>query len=239
MSARARPRLTCFDPPFPHHTITTFRPQTPDHSFTQLLLGRSRKNPQSLPLSTPEMNTNSPASTAPPRPVRRRQRAALTCLECRRRKVKCDRKHPCRQCVAAQVECTYSSTFDKARALPKQPRDARPAISKPTTEPEPETVASPCSSLLSCSSSPPPEPRAAEPSLDEGATPIWPQLLANGLDAAKGDKKVDLHRDEARHEATGPRVLLNKTRMPTSGHVLGAAPPVCPSLCLLHFRILS
>lgn len=163
---------------------------------------------------------------------RRRQRAALTCLECRRRKVKCDRKHPCRLCIAAQVECTYSSTFDKARALPKQ-RDARRAISKPTTEPVPETVASPCSSLLSCSSSPS-GPRTAEPSLDEGATPIWPQLLANGLDAASGDKTAGLHCNvvvvDARHEVTGPRVLLNKTRMPTSGHVLGAAPPVCPSL---------
>ncbi|KAL4925278.1 transcription factor domain-containing protein [Aspergillus undulatus] len=30
-----------------------------------------------------------------------------SCLECRRRKIKCDRSHPCAYCVKVRVECTY------------------------------------------------------------------------------------------------------------------------------------
>lgn len=39
----------------------------------------------------------------------RRRRPALSCLECRRRKVKCDRGDPCGQCVSIQTKCNYSS----------------------------------------------------------------------------------------------------------------------------------
>ncbi|KAK1760290.1 FAD/NAD(P)-binding domain-containing protein [Echria macrotheca] len=38
---------------------------------------------------------------------RRRRRPALSCLECRRRKIKCDRADPCRHCVSAKVQCTF------------------------------------------------------------------------------------------------------------------------------------
>lgn len=39
----------------------------------------------------------------------RRRRPALSCLACRRRKVKCDRKDPCGQCVSSKIKCNYSS----------------------------------------------------------------------------------------------------------------------------------
>lgn len=38
---------------------------------------------------------------------RKRRRPALSCVECRRRKVKCDRNHPCRHCVSAGDQCSY------------------------------------------------------------------------------------------------------------------------------------
>lgn len=39
----------------------------------------------------------------------RRRRPALSCLECRRRKVKCDRKDPCGQCTSTKTKCNHSS----------------------------------------------------------------------------------------------------------------------------------
>ncbi|KAK2763114.1 hypothetical protein FQN54_009749 [Arachnomyces sp. PD_36] len=42
------------------------------------------------------------------RQLPRRRRPARSCLECRRRKIKCDRNVPCRHCVSTQSQCTYS-----------------------------------------------------------------------------------------------------------------------------------
>ncbi|KAI1379303.1 hypothetical protein F4677DRAFT_442283 [Hypoxylon crocopeplum] len=41
------------------------------------------------------------------RQTRRRRRPALSCLECRRRKIKCDRNDPCAHCVSSKSQCTY------------------------------------------------------------------------------------------------------------------------------------
>ncbi|KAM5357881.1 hypothetical protein ACJZ2D_015828 [Fusarium nematophilum] len=38
---------------------------------------------------------------------RQRRRPALSCIECRRRKIKCDRAEPCSHCVAARLQCAY------------------------------------------------------------------------------------------------------------------------------------
>jgi Fungal Zn(2)-Cys(6) binuclear cluster domain len=45
------------------------------------------------------------------KPVRRRQRQTLSCLPCRRLKVKCDRGHPCRHCVWSDraASCQYTA----------------------------------------------------------------------------------------------------------------------------------
>ncbi len=41
-------------------------------------------------------------------PVRRRNRPALSCIQCRTRKVRCDRNEPCNSCVKSKiVNCTY------------------------------------------------------------------------------------------------------------------------------------
>ena len=47
-----------------------------------------------------------PNSTAPPR---KRRRPALSCEQCRRRKIKCDRSYPCGQCLQSKTStCSYS-----------------------------------------------------------------------------------------------------------------------------------
>lgn len=42
----------------------------------------------------------------------RRRRPALSCVDCRRRKIKCDRTEPCGHCVAAGSQCTYKVYSD-------------------------------------------------------------------------------------------------------------------------------
>lgn len=44
-------------------------------------------------------------------PPYRRRRPALSCIECRRRKIKCDRNSPCAHCVAAKTSCTYKKVY--------------------------------------------------------------------------------------------------------------------------------
>lgn len=44
--------------------------------------------------------------TSPPR-TRRRNRIITSCLECRRRKLKCDRLHPCNHCVKGNRDCVF------------------------------------------------------------------------------------------------------------------------------------
>jgi hypothetical protein len=51
------------------------------------------------------------------RQPRRRRRPALSCLECQRRKIKCDRSEPCARCVSVKAQCTYKLYRDEP---PKQ-----------------------------------------------------------------------------------------------------------------------
>jgi hypothetical protein len=54
---------------------------------------------------------------------RQRRRPARSCEECRRRKIKCDRTHPCSHCVATQAQCTYSLYIHKNTDPQVDPRD--------------------------------------------------------------------------------------------------------------------
>ncbi|KAL8846692.1 MAG: hypothetical protein Q9221_008220 [Calogaya cf. arnoldii] len=47
-----------------------------------------------------------PPATAAPR-VRRRNRMITSCLECRRRKLKCDKSHPCANCTKNTRDCVF------------------------------------------------------------------------------------------------------------------------------------
>jgi hypothetical protein len=58
-------------------------------------------------------------------PTRRRRRPALSCSECRRRKIKCDRKLPCNHCTQTpSVACSYQDGYPAVanrRTGPKGP----------------------------------------------------------------------------------------------------------------------
>lgn len=52
----------------------------------------------------------------------RRRRPALSCLECRRRKLKCDRSNPCGRCVSTETQCNYRIHQEKPGARHRQTR---------------------------------------------------------------------------------------------------------------------
>lgn len=50
--------------------------------------------------------------------VRRRNRMITSCLECRRRKLKCDKQHPCTNCVKTKRDCLFlAPALDSASQL--------------------------------------------------------------------------------------------------------------------------
>lgn len=81
--------------------------------------GRASGGAQSFPTTSPSSYHQSQHAgqlgTAPARPIRRRMRIITSCLECRRRKLKCNKDNPCENCVKFSRECVYlSSTLDEA-----------------------------------------------------------------------------------------------------------------------------
>lgn len=52
--------------------------------------------------------------------IRRRRRPAFSCLECRRRKIKCDRKDPCSHCVSVAIQCVHKVFRDAPETCPVQ-----------------------------------------------------------------------------------------------------------------------
>ncbi|KAL7942712.1 hypothetical protein V8C42DRAFT_331694 [Trichoderma barbatum] len=52
----------------------------------------------------------------------RRRRPALSCLECRRRKLKCDRSNPCSRCVSTETQCNYRIHQEKSESRHRQTR---------------------------------------------------------------------------------------------------------------------
>lgn len=64
-----------------------------------------------------------PPSTQP----RKRRRPALSCIQCRRRKIKCDRNMPCGQCISSKTSaCQYSSDPAPQSKRPRGVNDQYP-----------------------------------------------------------------------------------------------------------------
>lgn len=58
-------------------------------------------------------------------PPRKRRRPALSCIECRRRKIKCDRNMPCNHCKQSKNSvCSYKSVNSVAMRVPPNPLPA-------------------------------------------------------------------------------------------------------------------
>lgn len=71
-------------------------------------------------------STGGIGTIAKPLPQRRR-RPAHSCVECRRRKIKCNRKNPCNHCTSARkpTECTYTPNLPP-RGATSQKRSISP-----------------------------------------------------------------------------------------------------------------
>ncbi|KAI9642205.1 hypothetical protein NHQ30_009007 [Ciborinia camelliae] len=63
-------------------------------------------------------NTGSSAGSAPIPRIRRRNRMITSCLECRRRKLKCNKSQPCSNCLKFTRDCVFlAPTLDQASQL--------------------------------------------------------------------------------------------------------------------------
>ncbi|KAH7364501.1 hypothetical protein BKA65DRAFT_139629 [Rhexocercosporidium sp. MPI-PUGE-AT-0058] len=76
----------------------------------------------SPPAPAPQQSSHSAsASSGPSGPaprIRRRNRMITSCLECRRRKLKCNKSHPCTNCVKFQRDCVFlAPALDQASQL--------------------------------------------------------------------------------------------------------------------------
>ena len=84
-------------------------PAVASASATAMAAGTVESAPDDVDSSTPGKN---PASSGPDgQPPRKRQRVRLSCLECRRRKLSCDRAFPCERCIKSgnPDRCSYDS----------------------------------------------------------------------------------------------------------------------------------
>ncbi|EPS35319.1 hypothetical protein H072_11315 [Dactylellina haptotyla CBS 200.50] len=90
--------------------------------------------PQSSPSSPPPSNIDpslgdAATNNATPRPVRKRNRKALSCRPCRNMKVKCDRSMPCDRCVKNNRigDCVYDGEPESKKACVSGIGDGYPA----------------------------------------------------------------------------------------------------------------
>ncbi|TVY37380.1 Bikaverin cluster transcription factor [Lachnellula subtilissima] len=81
--------------------------------------GTSPYNNVSGSTSPPAAPTSSTGPSTSPAPrIRRRNRMITSCLECRRRKLKCNKSHPCTNCVKFNRDCMFlAPALDQASQL--------------------------------------------------------------------------------------------------------------------------
>ncbi|KAH1585865.1 hypothetical protein KXV51_004595 [Aspergillus fumigatus] len=71
----------------------------------------------------------------PTEPIGKRRRPALSCVECRRRKVKCDRNSPCGQCRAHKsTACTYAVAWATGPVRHESQRTQEPLLPEPADQ---------------------------------------------------------------------------------------------------------
>lgn len=76
---------------------------------------------------------NSTHNDSSSRLMRRRHRAPRSCAECRRRKVKCDRKKPCNHCITSKKRCFYNQGSSDTEEPPETANITR-AIHTPVSQ---------------------------------------------------------------------------------------------------------
>lgn len=93
--------------PLEHQTL----PMQQQQSHVQHLYPQ-RCQPQS------DLSSSGADATTAPKPIRRRMRMITSCLECRRRKLKCNKSQPCSNCLKFSRDCLYlGPKLDEASQL--------------------------------------------------------------------------------------------------------------------------
>ncbi|KAI5781651.1 fungal-specific transcription factor [Peziza echinospora] len=91
-------------------------PSFDDDSSTMSMANTTWIPQQMLPpyQQSPSVETSS-TSSHPIKPLLKRRRVTRACDECRRKKIKCDGKHPCTHCTVYSYDCTYDQPSNRRR----------------------------------------------------------------------------------------------------------------------------
>ncbi|KAG9253572.1 uncharacterized protein F5Z01DRAFT_147121 [Emericellopsis atlantica] len=170
---------------------------------------------------------------------RRRRRPALSCIECRRRKIKCDRNDPCGHCIATNTQCTFKIFGDDlardsgdlgsstAQIEPApSPRTLRVGVNAPAADQQ-----SDCLFVSPAAESPPhsrPSTHAAGPESTTrrqglGQQPPGPRSQASAGTALSSLSDTGQSILASQFGLEAGKILLNKTRTLRSSHWMGMA----------------
>lgn len=100
--------------PYPQDSLSTSTSPGQGHGSTS---PPTTTSPTFNVNTTPSSNYAASASSSAPR-IRRRNRMITSCLECRRRKLKCNKSHPCTNCLKFARDCVFlAPALDQASQL--------------------------------------------------------------------------------------------------------------------------
>lgn len=171
--------------------------------------------------------------------VRRRRRRVLSCMACRRRKIKCNREHPCQHCTETQQVCNYQA--------PPSPQLWQAA--KVVERPPPQNQNSWRSVIFSSGSNTPDS--FGEAPVHHEAAPVPPTLLQSPpasqptpAAVSSADRRPEPQNDSfvahlpkrddrifARKSAVhDSQIVLDKTRILRWSHWMGAGQEVCDTI---------
>jgi hypothetical protein len=89
-----------------------------DQGHDYQTLKKESESTHNIPTGSSAVPNISHAATASAPRVRRRNRMITSCLECRRRKLKCDKQHPCANCAKFTRDCLFlAPSLDSASQL--------------------------------------------------------------------------------------------------------------------------
>ncbi|KAH7411453.1 hypothetical protein BKA64DRAFT_381731 [Cadophora sp. MPI-SDFR-AT-0126] len=149
------------------------------------------------------------------RQARRRRRPALSCLECRRRKIKCDRNEPCTNCTLNRSQCSFEPYSNEPVPVGRQQLGNQwPSIStpSPTLTADPKPYSTPSAAVDSGT-------RLPNRSVEGASQDIRDLLIrVKKLEDASVSSPVHSLSEAGIQDS---EVTLNKTRLLGSSHRLG------------------
>ncbi|KAF1993972.1 hypothetical protein P154DRAFT_47270 [Amniculicola lignicola CBS 123094] len=160
----------------------------------------------------------------------RRRRPALSCVECRRRKVKCDRNDPCANCVTARCPCAYkthgNSRPDRYTARQTERWGSTSSTATPQAGRNSPSTEHPGRFRDRTASVSAEARRRREDHADlENASGERAEARAQQTGVPDCRQIVPSHRDQRHANQSGAsRVMLNKTRVLRWSHWMGTTP---------------